>query len=86
MLSTYGKKTIFEKKGGTNSPKNFNQLGKNPAYNSIQTLKNKLYINIIMSIEPCPKCKKASGWTWTWGQNNGHSEGFSTCKGCGVKY
>ena len=29
------------------------------------------------------KCKKSSGWTWTWGQNNGHSEGFSSCKNCG---
>ena len=33
-----------------------------------------------MSIESCPKCKKASGWTWTWGKNDGKSTGFSSCK------
>ena len=51
---------------------------------------NKIFFKIIvgknMNIEPCPKCKKSEGWTWTWGQNNGHSEGYATCKGCGKKF
>ena len=37
-------------------------------------------------IQPCPKCKKAQGWNWTWGKNDGASKGFSTCKGCGAKF
>tara|TARA_R110002020_G_scaffold463568_1_gene683667 strand:+ start:1050 stop:1202 length:153 start_codon:yes stop_codon:yes gene_type:complete len=37
-------------------------------------------------IQPCPKCKKAQGYNWTWGKNDGHSKGYSTCKACGVKF
>ena len=37
-------------------------------------------------IQPCPKCKKAQGYNWTWGKNDGHSKGFSTCKACGAKF
>ena len=29
-------------------------------------------------IESCPK--------WTWGKNDGHSKGYSTCKSCGAKF
>lgn len=51
---------------------------------------NKIFFKIIvgknMNIEPCPKCKKASGWTWTWGKNDGKSTGYATCKGCGAKF
>ena len=32
-------------------------------------------------IESCPKCKKKAGYTWTWGKNDGHSKGYSTCTG-----
>tara|TARA_B100000029_G_scaffold269132_2_gene264484 strand:+ start:4359 stop:4478 length:120 start_codon:yes stop_codon:yes gene_type:complete len=39
-----------------------------------------------MSIQPCPKCKAAKGWKWTWGKNDGHSKGYSTCNGCGAKF
>tara|TARA_R110002020_G_scaffold390124_2_gene600634 strand:+ start:624 stop:842 length:219 start_codon:yes stop_codon:yes gene_type:complete len=37
-------------------------------------------------IESCPKCKKKAGYTWTWGKNDGHSKGYSTCKGCKAKF
>ena len=37
-------------------------------------------------IEACPKCKKKAGWNWTWGKNDGHSKGYSTCKGCKAKF
>jgi len=30
--------------------------------------------------------KKTQGYTWTWGKNDGHSKGYSTCKGCGAKF
>ena len=36
-------------------------------------------------IQACPKCKKKAGYTWTWGKN-GHSKGYSTCKGCKAKF
>ena len=36
-------------------------------------------------IEPCPKCKKKSGWKWTWGKNDGQSKGYATCNGCKAK-
>ena len=39
----------------------------------------------IGSIETCPKCKKKAGYIWTWGKNDGHSTGYSTCKGCKAK-
>ena len=39
-----------------------------------------------MSIEPCPKCKATKGWEWIWGKNDGHSTGYSKCKGCGAKF
>ncbi len=37
-------------------------------------------------IQPCPKCKKKAGWKWTWGKNDGHSTGYSTCNGCSAKF
>jgi hypothetical protein len=37
-------------------------------------------------IQACPKCKKKAGYTWTWGKNDGHSKGYSTCKGCKAKF
>ena len=40
----------------------------------------------ILSIEKCPKCKATKGWKWTWGKNDGHSTGYSTCIGCGAKF
>ena len=36
--------------------------------------------------EPCPKCKKKSGWKWTWGKNDGQSKVFSTCQSSGAIY
>jgi hypothetical protein len=38
-----------------------------------------------MSIQPCPKCKAAKGWKWTWGRNDGASKGYATCNSCGAK-
>ena len=34
--------------------------------------------------DACKSCGSAEGFTWTYGQNDGHSNGFSTCKSCGV--
>jgi|TARA_R110002012_G_scaffold264441_2_gene447776 hypothetical protein len=36
-------------------------------------------------VEACPKCKKKAGFVWTYGKNDGHSKGYSTCKGCKAK-
>ena len=33
--------------------------------------------------DACKKCGSAEGFTWTYGSNDGHSKGFSTCKSCG---
>ena len=41
---------------------------------------------VLMSIQPCPKCKAIKGWVWIWGKNDGHSTGYSKCKGCGAKF
>jgi hypothetical protein len=38
------------------------------------------------NIEPCPKCKKANGYEWIWGKNDGQSKGYSKCKSCGAKF
>jgi len=32
----------------------------------------------------CKSCGSTNGFTWTYGQNDGNSKGFSTCKSCGV--
>ena len=37
-------------------------------------------------IEPCPKCKKSSGWEWHWGKNDGQGAGYGECKNCGAKF
>ena len=34
--------------------------------------------------DACKKCGSTEGFTWTYGQNDGHSNGFSTCKSCGA--
>jgi len=33
--------------------------------------------------DACKKCGAVEGFTWTYGDNDGHSEGYATCKGCG---
>ena len=33
--------------------------------------------------DACKKCGAVAGFTWTYGENDGHSNGFSTCKACG---
>ena len=42
--------------------------------------------NTLTEIEPCPKCKKKSGWEWHWGKNDGMGTGYGECKGCGAKF
>ena len=34
--------------------------------------------------DKCKKCGSAEGFRWTYGQNDGHSNGFSTCRSCGA--
>ncbi len=34
--------------------------------------------------DACKKCGSTEGFTWTYGNNDGHSNGFSTCKACGA--
>ena len=34
--------------------------------------------------DACKKCGSAEGFTWTYGDNDGHSNGYSTCNSCGV--
>ncbi len=38
-----------------------------------------------MNPNGCSKCKKDSGWKWTWGKNDGASKGYATCNSCGAK-
>ena len=33
--------------------------------------------------DACKKCGSTEGFTWTYGDNDGHSNGYSTCKSCG---
>ena len=33
--------------------------------------------------DACKKCGAVEGFTWTYGDYDGHSEGYATCKGCG---
>ena len=34
--------------------------------------------------DKCKKCGSAEGFRWTYGQNDGKSQGFSTCRSCGA--
>ncbi len=34
---------------------------------------------------PCPKCGVVKGFRWTYGENNGKSNGYSTCLACGAE-
>ena len=34
--------------------------------------------------DACKSCGSTEGFTWTYGQNDGNSKGFSTCRSCGV--
>ena len=34
--------------------------------------------------DACKSCGSTEGRTWTYGSNDGHSKGFSTCRSCGV--
>ena len=33
--------------------------------------------------DACKKCGSSEGFTWTYGENDGKSKGFSTCRSCG---
>ena len=33
--------------------------------------------------DACKKCGNCAGFKWTYGENDGHSTGFSTCLSCG---
>jgi len=34
--------------------------------------------------DACKSCGSTNGFTWTYGENDGNSKGFSTCKSCGA--
>ena len=34
--------------------------------------------------DACKSCGAVAGFTWTYGENDGKSKGFSTCKSCGA--
>ena len=35
--------------------------------------------------DPCPNCGSIEGFKWTYGENDGKSNGYSTCRSCGKK-
>ena len=35
--------------------------------------------------DACKKCGSTKGFKWTYGQNDGKSDGFATCRSCGAK-